>query len=68
MKEGRGGGKEREEPTHLIENLPMLHALLKIIAEVLRRLTASLLVCSRYVEQLIFFCSLTDKSALVTFH
>ena len=46
MKEGMGGGKEHEAPTHLI-NLPMLHALPKIIAEVLRRLTASLLVCSR---------------------
>ena len=33
MKEGRGGGKEREAPTHLIEisKFPMLHALLKII-------------------------------------
>ncbi len=32
MKKGRGGGKEREAPTHLLksQNLPMLHTLLKI--------------------------------------
>ena len=32
MRKGRGGGKKREAPTHLIEsqNLPMLHVLLKI--------------------------------------
>ena len=32
MREGRGGGKECEVPTHLIKNsdLPMLHVLLKI--------------------------------------
>ena len=26
MKEGRGGGKEREAPTHLIENSKLTHA------------------------------------------
>ena len=32
MKKGRGGGKEREAPTHLIgiSELPMLHVLPKI--------------------------------------
>ena len=26
MKEGRGGGKEREAPTHLIKNSKLTHA------------------------------------------
>ena len=46
MREGRGGGKEREAPTHLIkiQNLPMLHVLLKI-GKTTRYLAKKMAVC-----------------------